>query len=142
MSRFLITVKKNKDGFMLFEAILSVAILSLGLVLILHSFTGSLRAARVSQDYMRAALLLEDKMSRLEIRGSPPAGLSQGEFSQGNEGFTWEIKTTPVEGTSDGEEEEKKAGLNEVRLTVSWSEGKRIQRATLITYLERKEVRE
>jgi len=137
--RYSITAKKNKDGFLLFEVILSVAILSLGLVLVLHSFTGSLKAARISQDYMRAVLLLEAKMTGLEWKGSLDSGISEGKFSQKNERFAWKIEATPVEETAGEDKEKKKIELNKVRLTVSWSESKKVERIELTTYLKSKE---
>jgi len=137
--RYSITAKKNRDGFLLFEAILSVAILSLGLVLVLHSFTGSLKAARISQNYMRAVLLLEAKMTELEWKGSLDSGISEGKFSQKNERFAWKIEATPVEEISGEDEEKKRVELNKVHLTVSWSEGKKVERIELTTYLKSKE---
>ncbi len=139
MFRYSITAKKNRDGFLLFEAILSVAILSLGLVLVLHSFTGSLKAARISQNYMRAVLLLEAKMTELEWKGSLDSGISEGKFSQKNERFAWKIEATPVEEISGEDEEKKRVELNKVHLTVSWSEGKKVERIELTTYLKSKE---
>jgi len=137
--RYSITAKKNRDGFLLFEAILSVAILSFGLVLVLHSFTGSLKAARISQNYMRAVLLLEAKMTELEWKGSLDSGISEGKFSQKNERFAWKIEATPVEEISGEDEEKKRVELNKVHLTVSWSEGKKVERIELTTYLKSQE---
>ncbi|NOX97529.1 MAG: hypothetical protein GXO98_05650 [Nitrospirae bacterium] len=139
MFRYSITAKKNRDGFLLFEAILSVAILSFGLVLVLHSFTGSLKAARISQNYMRAVLLLEAKMTELEWKGSLDSGISEGKFSQKNERFAWKIEATPVEEISGEDEEKKRVELNKVHLTVSWSEGKKVERIELTTYLKSQE---
>lgn len=53
-------------GYLLLEAVTSVAVIAIGLSIILHSFASSLRASKVSQEYLIAASLLNDSMCELE----------------------------------------------------------------------------
>ena len=86
---------------------------------------------------MRATLLLEEKMSEMERKGTIPMGTDQGKFSAGNEEFSWEIESIPAEEISGKDKEEIE--LNEVRLTVSWLEGKRKKQVRVTTYLTKAE---
>lgn len=66
---------KNK-GFLLLEVMLAVAILSLGLVLVLRSYLGSLRATKVAHNLLVANLLLEEKIWQKEQEKASPEGLT------------------------------------------------------------------
>ena len=75
MWNFLI-IKKNK-GLLLFEVMLTIIILSVGLTLILRSFYSSLNATKIAQYYTTATLLIEDKMWELENEGVVAVDLDQ-----------------------------------------------------------------
>lgn len=135
---------QREDGFLLFEVMVTVAILSLGLILILRSFTTSLAAARTSQDYMRACLLVEEKMWELEEEAETTRKVtttpSKGEFMPTNEedrwreNFSWEIATNDLRDEEGGE-----APLDEVTVIVTWKEGGRKREVGLTTYLVNEE---
>ena len=119
-----------KRGFLLFEVMVTVAILSLGLVLVLRSFTVCLGASRLSQNYMQACLLLEEKMAELEMMGTSFAEIepSSGNFSSPYEQFNWKIEKRALK-------EEEDLGLDEVTLNIFWPEARRKESITLTTYL-------
>ncbi len=135
---------QRKTGFLLFEVMVTVAILSLGLTLILRSFTTSLQAARTSQDYMRACLLLEEKLWELEEEAEATRKLttrpSRGNFLASNERdrwrrkFSWQIFTEDLR-----DEEGKDTYLDKVKVTVAWKEGRGERKAWLTTYLVNEE---
>jgi len=137
-------VGRNKKGFLLFEVMVTVAILSLGLTLILRSFTTSLSAARISQNYMLACLLLEEKMWELEEEAESTKKIttepSRGEFATSNEKdkwrerFSWEIACEDLL-----DEEREETSLDKVTVTVAWKEGRRERKVCLPTYLVNEE---
>lgn len=131
MWNFLI-IKKNK-GLLLFEVMLTIIILSVGLTLILRSFYSSLNATKIAQYYTTAALLIEDKMWELENEGVVAVDLDQeGQFSAPDQQFNWYLET------KDKEVQEQNGKLNEVKLSVWWQEGKRKGNIFVTTYLGNK----
>ncbi len=120
------TIAGNKRGFLLYEVLLALAILSIGLVIVLRSFSTSLRAVRTSQNYFKATLLLEEKLWEVEKANSLPPGISQGSFPGSK--FNWEVETSPIE-------EEGDVGLNAVKVTLSWRQGKRKGDIGLTTWM-------
>ena len=132
MCNFLIS-RRNKKGILLFEVMLTVIILSVGLTLILRSFSTSLNAAKSAQHYTTATLLIEDKMWELENEGAIDADLNEeGQFPEPHQGFNWQLETKdkPIQGQT--------GKLNEVRLTVFFQEGKRKGSTFITTYLPNK----
>lgn len=128
-----LTIKKNKRGLLLFEVMLTLIILSVGLTLILRSFSTSLNASKIAQNYTTAALLIEHKMWELENAGSIATDLSQeGQFPEPHQKFNWRLET------KDKPVQDQAGKLNEVELSVWWQEGKRKGRTFVTTYLENK----
>ena len=126
-------IKKRKSslaGFTLIEIMLSIAILSLGLILILQGFTHSLNILRISQNNLAASLLAEIKMAQMQITALQDKNAllrSLGEkLPYDNIEFNWAVKIIPDEEYED---------LNKVWTTLSWREGKRKGATPLITYL-------
>jgi prepilin-type N-terminal cleavage/methylation domain-containing protein len=78
----------RKEGFTLIEVIVSVAILSICLVMVIRLFSGGLRASRTSCDYTRAVVHAKDKMEEL----SDDPVQDSGEF---DDGFRWESEMSP-----------------------------------------------
>ena len=122
----LLTGKKIKNsGFLLLEVMISVSILSFGLLLILNSFMRPIMAVELSKDYFRAGLLLEEKMFEA-CNSDIVEGLSKGTFSGFNNMFSWEMDVT-------GQEE---GAFKEIGLRVLWKErAKEQQDMTVSTYL-------
>lgn len=136
--------RNDRVGFLLFEVMVTVAILSLGLVLILRSFTTSLAAVRTSQEYMWACLLVEEKIGELEEESEVTRKVtttpSRGEFTltsekdRWREKFRWEIATKGLR-----DEEGEETPLDKVTVTVAWKEGGREREVRLTTYLVNEE---
>lgn len=119
-----------QDGFTLIEIMVSIAILSSGLVLILQGFTHSLNALAVSENNLKATLLAEEKVTQMQIS----AKQSKDAFLRGLDGQTsfdsikykWETKVTA---------DEKYEYLNKVLTIISWEEGRRKGSVPVVTYL-------
>jgi Tfp pilus assembly protein PilV len=110
----------NERGYLLFEVIVAVAVLSVGLVMLLRCFAAPLRAVDVSEDHLTAALLLEEKMEELQTGYEWDSGATEGVFSGQSDKFRWRIETTsytPMPGQS--------TDLAEVEVTVFWREENR-----------------
>jgi len=115
--------RKNK-GFLLLEVMISVSILSFGLLLILNSFMRPIRAVELSKDYFKAGLLIEEKM--FEICNSDiKEGSSQGSFSDFNSRFSWNMDVIKLEENT----------FKEINLRILWNERNKEQDMIVSTYL-------
>ena len=114
----------DKKGFLLLEVLVSVVIISVGLVYIIRSFSISTRAIATSRDYIKAASLMEDKLWELEEARQVARGEDSGYFDDERK-FTWELKA----------EEEEESPVNKTELNVSWKRRERGQSISLVTYL-------
>lgn len=120
----LIGKKTKNSGFLLLEVMISVSILSFGLLLILNSFMKPIRAAELSKDYFKAGLLLEEKM--FEICNSDiTEGSSGGSFSGFNSSFSWNLDVIKSE----------ESAFKEINLKILWNEKNKEQDIAVSTYL-------
>ncbi len=121
--------RKNK-GFTLIEIMISIAILSLGLIFVLQGLTHCLSILNISRNNLEASLLAEDKMAEAEIAVKQDADEfskdSGGELKSGNIDFNWQIRFSPDQEYED---------LDEVLTTVHWREGRRSGSSIFSTYL-------
>lgn len=120
----------NKRGFTLVEIMISIAILSIGLILVLQGFSYALNILRISQDNLETSLLAQEKMAELEINSKQSKGMFlkdiSGDSQSDNIEFRWQIRLTP-----DTEYED----LYAVMTTVNWKEGRRSGASIFNTYM-------
>ena len=111
-------MSRYSKGFLLFEVMITVAVLSLGLVIIIHSFISCLNGTKTIVNYIDAGFYLERKMWDIEN------GLEDtyGE----DEKYKWKLSTNVIEDTD----------LSEAVLSVSWDQGNIGKKLTLATYLK------
>ena len=121
-------LKIGKQGFLLLEVMVSVVVITVGLVYIIRSFSVSTRAISTSRNYMQAVHLMEAKLWDLEENRRVETGEDEGYFAD-NRKFRWAIKA----------ETEEESPLNKINLVVSWKEGGKKQSLTATTYLWNKE---
>lgn len=136
---------KIPSGFTLIEIMLSVSILSIGLVLILQGFAHSLNVLKITEDNLNASLVAENRLAEAFILAKEDwdrfDGGSVERFKYEGLECKWEIKTSPVEITWESESEdftldpEKQETLHEVEATLSWKEGRRSGKIPLVTYM-------
>lgn len=136
---------KTMSGFTLVEIMLSISILSIGLVLILQGFAHCLNVLKISEDNLKASLIAENRLAEAFILAKE----DWDKFDSGSvehfkyEGLEcrWEIETSPVEIVWESESEdfaldpEKQETLHEVKATLSWKEGRRSGTIPLVTYM-------
>lgn len=120
MSRLL----KTKYGFVLLEVILSLAILSIGITLILSSFSTYLKAVRTVKNYNLALSLLEEKAEAIELNPKDFLKEKRGIFEEEPD-FSWSVTPLKDRGTS----------LVKIILAVSWKEEGEEKEIDLITYI-------
>ncbi len=116
-------------GYLLLEAVVSIAVIAIGLAIILRSFTSSLRASKISEEYLVASSLLKDKMWELEEKAGREGGLTESQIIESipNTNYTLNIVVKRV-AESDP--------LNEVKATILWRSGVRSEKIEVATYLK------
>lgn len=127
-----------KSGATLIEVMISIAILSIGLVLILQGFLQCLNALRSSEDNLKVSLIGENKMGEAQIQAKE----DWNDFERGlNKRFKieglkciWDVDVTQVNWGS-GEIPESYEDLNEINASLSWTEGRRKGAIHLVTYM-------
>ncbi len=121
----LLTGNRRKcEGFLLLEIMISVLILSIGVLLVLDSFVDPIRATELSRNYFKAGLLLEEKL--LELYNSDiEEGILRGEFSDFDNRFSWDMDVIKLE---DG-------FCKEISLKVLWREKDKEKDLSVLTYI-------
>jgi prepilin-type N-terminal cleavage/methylation domain-containing protein len=112
-------------GFALMEVLVSVAILSVGITLLLESIITSLDSNRITQEYSRAIFLAETKMWQLEkeyaYKEDMTTGESTGYFDPPFHQFDWETEV----------QEEDRLVEYHLRVTIRWKHRDRDQEFTV-----------
>jgi len=126
--------KSKNKGFTLLEVMLAVAVLSLGLVMVVRSFATSLRAIKISHNFLVANLLLEEriwhKLEEERRTGGIIPDEEQGEFAPPFEDFGYKISF---------EKQEDLPSLYKSTFEVFWQQRKSEWGTACVTYLRRKE---
>lgn len=126
--------KKKKQGALLIEVLLTIAVMTGGLVLIIQSFVASLRASVYTSDYSLAILLTQNKMTELLQLGSVKDSLhEEGSYPEPYEKFQYDLKTKNIN------EDSETGFYNQVDFLVSWRSGKREHKILVTTFLPNRE---
>ncbi len=120
--------RRTKKGFTLVEVIVSVGILSFGLILIIQGFSLALNAIDISKYNLRASLLADEVITHFLIESQTEAELGYDFSGQAETAaeYSWGTETR-----QDDEREE----LKEIFSTVAWTSGRRSGRIRLSSYL-------
>jgi len=135
--------RDSRRAFTLVEIMVSISILSLGLILILQWFSHSLNTLRISQDYLAATLFLEDRMADMEIKLKEKDSGSLWNYDKGEDNsgikFALSAHLNPVDYKKelDSGEDAEFEDLYNLKASLSWQEGKRKGIIPLDTYLIR-----
>lgn len=121
-------LRTGNKGFTLIEIMVTVAILSLGMVLIYEAFFIVLDSFNYCSDYLNVASWIDEKIwqaqDSLTRRGSFDAD-TIGEFINRNKVFKWSLSHNPID---------EAEGLHRIDLVLSWQEGKRTIRLSRSAY--------
>jgi len=115
---------KDRSGFLLLEVLVSVTVITVGLVYVIRSFSSSTRAIETATCYLKSLSLAEEKMWELEAKRVVSRGKSDGSFKE-DSGYKWQIEAAELDDIP----------VNVVQLLVEWQGVERKQRVSLETYL-------
>ena len=116
----------RRRGFLLIELLAATVILSTALLVLSRAFSNSARLLQRASSQLRAATLLEEKLSEYEMKQTLSAGSEEGTFPlSGSYRWSAEIRKRP------------EPSLYQVAVTVSWQEVRRPQSVTVTALLEK-----
>ncbi|MCK4462843.1 MAG: hypothetical protein KAU58_00860 [Candidatus Omnitrophica bacterium] len=119
----------NRKGFLLFEVMISIVIITAGLLFIMHSYSTSKNSIQRSTEVFKTSLLLENKMFEYEVQeGIEEDSEDDGEFEEDEE-YGWEIAANFKEDLN----------LNLVTLKVFQEKDRDNTEYPIFTYLKSKE---
>jgi len=75
---------------------ISVVIITAGIIYVAHSFNASKNSCQRSQEILMSSLLLDDRMWEYEQSGEIAGGVSGGDFSAAP-GYGWEVEADKAE---------------------------------------------
>ena len=127
----LMSNRRNRKGYLLLEVVASIAVIAIGLTVILRSFTSSLRASKIAQEYFEASLLVQDKMAELEgLERLPAGGVKVADpIIEQITGTQYNLETNI---TKIGEDDP----LDAVTAVISWTNKERKEKIEISTYLK------
>jgi len=122
----------SRRAFTLIEALVSVAIMSIGLVAVMEAYGAAMRLSLQDEHLTTATFLASGKMEEVLKETYITAGEDSGDFGEEFEGFAWTVEI------ADSEIE----GLEIVTVTVTWSVGAVDDELVLTSAAQRREPEE
>ncbi|MDP3786863.1 MAG: type II secretion system protein [Candidatus Omnitrophota bacterium] len=126
---------RSNKGYLLLEAVASIAVIAIGLAVILRSFTSSLRASKISQEYFIATSLLNDNICDLEGKIKIKKGQEElvelyvKEKEGPEDRYSLDINPAEIDGVD---------SLAKVNAVISWDNGNRKEKIEAGTFLRYK----
>lgn len=116
---------KKLKGFTLLEVVIALTIFAIGLVGLLSLFPVAFHSSKRASDLTEATIYAQKKMEELKRDGydNLPADGTTGNFDSR---FSWRIDRTNLS-----------TGLDEIKLTVIWTEGGKHFSEEFVTYIAR-----
>ncbi len=118
----------NQKGFLLLEVMLSLVILTGGLIFVSRSLSSANRLIIKSNELFQYSLLLQEKMSGLELAGEVEPNVERQGFFDKEREYSWKFSSKPLEDP----------GLCEVELEVFQTKDEPGTSFFLETYLKAK----
>ncbi|MEK6577220.1 MAG: prepilin-type N-terminal cleavage/methylation domain-containing protein [Nitrospirota bacterium] len=117
--------KRDNHGFTLLEVMISIAIIAIAFVVLLGLRNNDIAINEYSRNLTMASILVQRKISEIELGGFPDLGETGGDFGQELPGFRWTeiVSPTPFD------------FAREIRVKVSWKSGGREDDVEFITYI-------
>lgn len=114
---------------MFLEVILSVFIVTIGVVFVIGSFITSIKAFKATQVYLDALYLMEEKMWEYEASGEIEEGKDSGKF-ENYKGAEWSVEARQIE---------EDLPLNETTVEVTLKDGDKERSFKIVTYFRNEE---
>lgn len=121
--------RSRNKGYLMLEVVASIAVIAIGLVMILRSFSYSLRASKTAQEYFEAVNIAEQELCAIEVEEKIEGGVIVSESSAQVEDKPF-LMRSKVSRISDDD------GLNEASVVVNWKNKHRDESVVAGTYVK------
>lgn len=121
------------SAFVLFEAMLAVAIFSLGVLALAHCMQNCLQAEMMKEEDVRLRRLLENRMIEIEAGAVPLSDVSTDTLKGAFEGISLKTTRTPLKLRN--EKDQEITGLFSIKLEATWTTGGQKLERSLDFYL-------
>lgn len=122
----MINMTMKSKGFTLLEVILSLSIISISLMVIIHSFSIAISAKNSVNNYSKAIFLSEKKLSEIKLRGIDKID-NNGKFLEPFSKFDWQIIADRTNFSD----------LAKIDLIIEWSQQGRLKNFKVSTIMEK-----
>lgn len=119
----------NDRGSILVEALAAVAIIAVSLTLIMQSFASTLRASVLHQDYIKALVLLQNRLEAVSLKDMSDLGIPDKPCPSPFGRFHYKTAIKDMNG------QPLYQGLKQIDIAVEWPSGPRQREVKLSTYL-------
>lgn len=109
---------RNEKGFTLLEIIISMTILSVGILTLVQMFSSSLNQAAQADRYLNGVYLAQQKFSQLELENFDTE-IFEGGFGE-QEIYQWQLEVLPYD--SPLNDEEARIQIQQISLRVFWED--------------------
>jgi len=121
-------MKMKNKGFLLFEVIISIVIITAGVLFVMRAYSAAKNSLKRSTELFGVSLLLEEKMWAYEESGQIEEGKEEGGFDR-DFNYSWEIDAERLQ----------ESDINLVELKVFHKKHKDTVKYSIFTYLKNKE---
>lgn len=121
------TRRSRSRGYTLLELMLSAAILAIGLTALVRSFTAGMNVLRQNEKRAIGVVLAQQKLAEIMGMDELADGAEDGDVEEDvYEGYRWQSE---IETLTDY------PNLKQVRVTISWRDGQRVEDVRIDTYV-------
>ncbi len=113
------------SAYILLETLVALTLISVGLSVLMATFSSSLSAARRASNLTVSTMLAEEKLALLRVAPLEVIGISEGDFGEDFPAFRWRTVIRPVDG----------GNFYTVKVEVMWGERGGLRSTTLISLL-------
>jgi prepilin-type N-terminal cleavage/methylation domain-containing protein len=128
----------HRKAFTLIELLLTVTILSVGIILILRSYLSLTNAMSLAGNKVEAIKYLDKQVDLLRLEGIEKDILQvpyEKQVTLNNKTFVITREIQPLYQQSEGEEEIELEAVKQVDFTINWTEGAKSREEKLISYV-------
>ena len=139
------TSKRNIEAFTLIEILITIVILSIGIVGILHAFETSMNSLTQTREVLFNTILCRDKLTEIRsdiVIGKAPDGTSAGAFDGTFKNYRWSTESSLVprnvksDSSGSGSDKDESTQIDLYKLKVSvWRNGYPDDQQESVTYL-------
>ena len=115
--------RRSRRGILLFEASVTVALVTVGLIGIVSTYSSVIGSLKRGTQVSEAARCLDQRWAMLELVDVPASGATSGDCTP--ETFHWTAEVTPVADTA----------LAAATVSVAWTDRRQAKQVQLVSYV-------